>query len=148
MAEFIRIVLKSEVLTMRRFLALALAAGLVLSVAAPAMAGKAPALPTGTIALDTAVPAYQQPVTFTTSVTGKLKGYQYPLVYVACSQDGVLVYGQLDFPDAAFLLGGGSSEWVTRGGGSADCTATLYIYPGLHEGPIVWLASTTFGAAG
>ena len=131
---------------MRRFLALALAAGLLLSVAVPVSA--APAAPSGTIVLDTAAPAYGQTVTFTTSVTGKLKGYQYPLVYVACSQDGVLVYGQLDFPDAAFLLGGGSSLWVTRGGGPAECIATLYIYPGLHDGPILWLASTTFSAAG
>jgi opacity protein-like surface antigen len=130
---------------MKRFLAAALAAALVLSAAAPAAA--APAPPSGTIVLDTAAPAYGQPVTFTTSVTGHLKGYQYPLVYVACSQD-VLVYGQLDYPDAVFILGGGSSLWVTRGGGAADCIATLYIYPGLHDGPILWLASTAFHAAG
>ena len=131
---------------MRRFLAVAFAAALVLSLAAPAAAAPAPL--SGTIVLDTAAPAYGQPVTFTTSVTGRLKHYQYPLVYVACSQAGVLVYGQLDYPDAAFLLGGGSSDWVTLGGGPADCTATLYIYPGLHSGPIVWLASVAFSAGG
>ena len=131
---------------MRRFLALALAAGLLVATTAPAAA--APASVSGTIVLDTAAPAFGEPVTFTTSVTGKLRGYQYPLVYVACYQAGVLVYGQLDFPDAPFLLGGGSSEWVTRGGGPAECIATLYIYPGLHDDAIVWLASTAFSAAG
>jgi hypothetical protein len=130
---------------MRRFLAVAFAAALILSVAVPVAA--APAPPSGTIVLDTAAPAYGQPVTFTTTVSGRLKVYQYPLVYVACSQDE-LVYGQLDYPDTAFILGGGSSLWVTRGGGPAECIATLYIYPGLHEKPIIWLASIAFSAGG
>jgi hypothetical protein len=131
---------------MRRLFALALAASLVLSVAAPVTAARAAV--SGTITLDTAAPAYQLPVTFTTTVTGKLKGYQYPLVYVECSQD-VLVYGQLDFPDVAFVLGGGSSEWVTRGGGAAECVAHLMIYPGIHHNdPILDLAQVTFHAEG
>jgi hypothetical protein len=103
---------------------------------------------TGTISLQTSTPTYQQPVTFDWSVSGKVKGYQYPLILVEAFQGEDKVYAQLAAPDDAFLLGGGSSEWVTRGGGPADCIARLMIYPGLHSDPILELASVTFRAEG
>src|SRR4051812_18476875 len=75
-----------------------------------------------------------------------LAGWQYPMVVIACYQDvnndGTidksttgpdLVYLQLDHPDATFVLGGGWSKWLDRGG-SAVCEADLYAYPGLHKG--------------
>jgi hypothetical protein len=103
----------------------------------------------GTISLITTNPTYQQPVTFAWSVTGKLKGYQYPMIYVEAYQDGVLVYGQLDYPDTAFILGGGSSKWTERGGGPAECVAHLMIYPGIHHAdPILDLAQVAFHAEG
>ena len=92
-------------------------------------------------------------LTFSTTVQ-PLAGWQYPMVTVACYQDvnndGTidksttgpdLVYLQLDHPDTTFVLGGGWSKWLDRGG-SAVCEADLWAYPGLHKGDIVWLAST------
>lgn len=81
-------------------------------------------------------------VTFGTTASG-LTGSQYPMVVVACSQNGVGVYVQLDHPTATFLLGGTSSLWV-QNGGSATCTATLYAYGGKTvvtlAGPITFTA--------
>lgn len=73
-------------------------------------------------------------VTFTTS-TVDLGGGEYPMVYVACSSDadGSLLYGQLDHPDATFVLGGGSSRWW-QVGGSAGCKAWLHAYGGKSKG--------------
>jgi hypothetical protein len=103
----------------------------------------------GTIAVKAGqTPTYQEPVYFDWKVVGKIKGYQYPLIYVEAYQDGVLVYGQLDHPDVGFILGGGSSEWVTRGGGAAECIAHLMIYPGLHSDPILDLNTVTFHSEG
>lgn len=121
-------------------LALALAAGMLLASASPA-AALSPA--TGTIRLneDPASLHLGSTVTFTWSVTGKLKGFQYPMIVVDCEQGGVTTYVQLDFPDTAFVLGGGSSQWKETGG-PADCTATLHVYNGLHSGGPYFLAST------
>jgi hypothetical protein len=47
--------------------------------------------------------------------------------------DGSVIYAQLDHPDATFVLGGGSSEWRSRGG-SADCSASLRAYGGRSGG--------------
>jgi len=127
---------------------------LALIVAAPVSAAQAPV--SGSISLATAEPAYQQPATFDWSVSGRHKGFYYPMIYVACYQ-GSLVYGELrrvdeygvaNFSGPTFVLGGGSSAWVSGGGGPADCTATLYLYPGLHDAPIIFLDQTTFSAAG
>ena len=101
-------------------------------------------------------PSLGSRITFKTTV-GSLAGWQYPMVAVACYQDvnkdGVLektttgpdlVYLQLDHPDTTFVLGGGWSPWLDRGG-DATCEADLYAYPGLHRGDIVWLATTDPG---
>jgi hypothetical protein len=79
-------------------------------------------------------------LTFATTVQS-LAGWQYPMVGVACFQDvngdGTVdtsvtgpdvVYTQLDKPSATFMLGGYSSIWTARGGGSAVCRADLYSY--------------------
>ena len=71
-------------------------------------------------------------VRFDVVVDDKLKGYEYPMVYVACYQAGDQVYGQLDFPDATFIFTNGG-EWVQNGGGAADCTAQLWAYGGIHH---------------
>jgi hypothetical protein len=72
-------------------------------------------------------------VTFTT-VVPKLKGSAYPMVYLKATEDGEVVYGQLDYPDTAFLLGGGSSPWITPGNPHyrqpATCVAELWSYGG------------------
>lgn len=85
-------------------------------------------------------------VTFTTNVVG-LAGSEWPMVGVACSQSGTLVYEALDTPDASFLLGGNSSLWLQLGG-SADCVATLYAYSFSGGETIRTLATTSFTAAG
>jgi hypothetical protein len=106
---------------MKKLLAIAILFG---ALALFAVAAK----PTGTssIALDQSSPHMGDTVTFTTSVSG-LHGSEWPMVYVECSQGGTVVYGALDAPEAAFQLGGGSSQWLTNGG-PADCTATLFAY--------------------
>ena len=70
-------------------------------------------------------------VTFTTSVVG-LTGNEYALVYLKCTEDGAVVYGQLDLPGTTFVLGGGSSPWW-QVGGTATCVAYLEAY-GSHGG--------------
>ena len=118
-----------------------------------------------TITLNQTVPAYQTVVTFT--ITGVDKRYdcvgkaKCAHVYVACSQSGELVYGEMgDLGQArgdgtsplgyvGFLLGGGSSIWVNeRPNTPADCTATVFRYD--ESGPVekyVFIASTSFEAA-
>lgn len=112
---------------MRHLLVATLAAALILSVAAPAVSAAKPVVEPAAIGLNETGPfAIGDPVTFTTS-TGRLAGYEYPLVYLDCRQDGVTVYGQLDFPDTIFILGAGSSPWLALGG-PATCTGYLYAY--------------------
>ncbi len=77
---------------------------------------------------------YGSDVTFTTTVE-KLKGGEYPMVYLAAYDgDGIVIYGQLDHPDTVFVLGGGSSKWKNEGLGGADCKAFLYAYGGKNRG--------------
>jgi hypothetical protein len=85
------------------------------------------------IALDQAgsTLALGTPVTFTTSVTG-LTGTEYALVYLKCTENGAVVYGQLDLPGTTFVLGGGSSPWW-QVGGTATCVGYLEAY-GSHGG--------------
>lgn len=118
-----------------------------------ATAGVARAAPSGTISgpNEPGPYAFGATVTFTTTSAG-LKGGQYPLVYVECHSvvDGSLLYGQLDYPDTAFLLGGGSSQWWIQRD-DAHCTASLYAYGGKERGhdTIVLLGSPVlFDAAG
>lgn len=111
------------------------------------MGAKAPV--TGEITVATPTPTYQQWIDFDWSVTGRPKGYEYPMVVVSCYQAGELVYRQLDYPDSqSLILGGGWSIWVGRGGGDAECDAGLYLYPGLHSGAPVLLDTVEFHANG
>lgn len=82
-------------------------------------------------------------VTFDTTVN-KLSGNQYPLVYTVCKDDaGNILYGQLDYPDTAFKLGGGASPWLLVGG-NATCEGQLRVYGGKERGhdTIVTVATT------
>lgn len=107
--------------------------------------GNAPTSTTSSIALASvngaagAQPTLQSSVTFATTVAG-LSGNEWPMVVVSCFQDvnldGVVdttvggpdqVYGGMDSPSASYLLGGGSSLWLVRGG-SATCNAELFAY--------------------
>jgi hypothetical protein len=86
------------------------------------------------------------------STVGFLAGYpsrvKNPRIEVLCYQGSDLVYGAAGSVDHAFLLGGGASTWLSKGGG-ADCTANLF-YFGTHAGRQTynWLASTSFSAGG
>lgn len=129
---------------MRRILA---GLALALLIAAPVSAAPKAASGTLTITSNLVGVAFGDAVTFSATTAG-LKGYQYPLVYLACYQSGTIVYGQLDYPTTTFILGGGSSPWWNSPG-PANCEATLYAYPGFHAGDIVLLAGPiTFEAAG
>jgi len=126
------------------------------------LAGALPSANSGTISAyvpssfgaSSAQPSYQGPVAFHTTGTGKLKN---PRVWVACYQNGALVYGEGGSPSTIFKLGGDSSQWVANGGG-ATCTADLYYIlnangtaewngKGAQLGN-VYLAQTSFAAAG
>src|SRR3990170_1663680 len=118
---------------------------LALLIASPVYAAKPVA--SGTLAITSLDAQFGGAVTFS-ATTDNLKGYQYPLVYLACYQGATLVYGQLGLPTETFILGGGSSDWWTSPG-PADCEATLYAYPGFHAGDIVLLdGPLAFSAAG
>ena len=128
---------------MRRSIFAALIAALLISGTALAV----PPAPSGTLTITSLDAQFGGAVTFS-ATTDNLKGYQYPLVYLACYQGATLVYGQLGLPTETFILGGGSSDWWTSPG-PADCEATLYAYPGFHAGDIVLLdGPLAFSAAG
>jgi hypothetical protein len=98
--------------------------------------GNSGTAPTSSISLNQTFAGLKlgDPVTFTTSAVG-LSGGEYPLVYLECKSvlDGSVLYGQLDHPDATFILGGGSSQWwLDRG--AANCNAVLYSYGGKTRG--------------
>jgi len=108
-----------------------IAFGLALAFAGAAVAGVLPTSNSGTISVyvpgavgaAAAQPAYQASVAFHTSGTGKLKN---PRIWVACYQNGALIYGEGGGPSTVFKLGGDMSAWVQNGGGAATCTADLY----------------------
>ena len=127
-----------------------------------ALAGSLPAANSGTIsfyvpgtATASSQPTYHGSLAFTTTGTDKLKN---PLVWVECYQGGEAVYGEGGSPAEVFMLGGGSSLWVERGGGAATCTAKLYYILNAKktaewngngaQGGFVVLGLTTFEAAG
>lgn len=89
-------------------------------------------------------------VSYTSSAVGLLGG-EYPLVYTVCKNAaGTVVYGQLDYPDTVFVLGGGSSPWLLVGG-DATCEGQLRAYGGKSQGQdtIRTLATTPpFAVAG
>lgn len=132
---------------------LALAAALILAV--PAVAKALPAVGSGTITLNQATPAFGDLLSFTTTGTDGLKN---PRIWISCTQADVLVYGEGIGAGDTFKLGGGSSQWVTNGGGPAECIADLYWipkanghgewkYPGPQGAPVV-LATISFHAEG
>ncbi len=123
--------------------------------AAPAFAAKGgPAPESGTIALNLsssggaapASPSLGSQVTFTTTWSNNVKN---PRVQLACYQNGTQVYGEAGTPDHLFTLGGYASLWVTNGG-AASCRADLYDlhWNGNNMQEVVWLANTSFNAAG
>ena len=129
---------------------LSTAAALVFAVV-PASAGKVTpsitlnGVSSGGAAL-TAQPALGTYVTFTTVIPTNVKT---PRVEVLCYQDGALVYGEGGSPTQAFLLGGGGSVWLYSGGGDASCVANLYYFTWQAGKPAtVYLATTSFEAAG
>ena len=85
-------------------------------------------------------------VSFGVSTTN-VRGNEYPMVQVDCSQD-VLVWSTLIAPDETVKLGGDASDWV-RASGEADCTAYLLVF-GSHgrTQTIGELDSLTFHAGG
>ena len=99
--------------------------------------------PSGSIALVTSDPQLGQLCQFSCIVQDLHggKGSQ-PRIQVMAYQDGVLVYGVAgdafrlwkgqkttsgENGEDGFLLGGGSSQWLTNGG-PAHCVATLYYW--------------------
>jgi hypothetical protein len=110
------------------------------------------------IVLNTASPAYGQPVTFTVSVdhrydcVGK-KGCARAEILAYDVEDGSLIYGEAGDLNQArtsgFTLGGGWSLWVERGGGPARVVANLFRFD--NSGPVQTreqLATTSFDVAG
>ncbi|MFL5721535.1 MAG: hypothetical protein ACJ778_13770 [Chloroflexota bacterium] len=65
-------------------------------------------------------------VTLTTHIVG-LAGNEWAMVYLKCNEGDTVVYGQLDYPETTFVLGGGSSLWREIGG-TARCTGYLKAY--------------------
>ena len=71
-----------------------------------------------------------------------------PRIEVLCYQDGDLVFRMAGAIDYEFLLGGGGSIWLDRGG-AADCVANLYFFSWKRNTPTsTTLASTSFSAGG
>lgn len=88
----------------------------------------------GTIEYASVDPVIGGEVTFTTTTDG-LHGNQYPMVYLVCQVDpsnfpGQIgprtVYGQLDHPEMTFILGGGSSPWITPSDPDYQAPATCH----------------------
>jgi len=135
---------------------------LALVTASVALAGPRPAANSGTISVyvpattlssASSQPRYQGSVAFNTTGADTLKN---PRVWVACYQNGALVYGEGGSPTATFKLGGDMSQWVLNGGGAADCNADLYYILNAKgtgewnghgaQGGNVYLAHTSFSA--
>jgi len=136
---------------------------LALATASIAIAGSRPAANSGTISVyvpttalssaTAAQPRYQGSVAFNTTGADTLKN---PRVWVACYQNGALVYGEGGSPTATFKLGGDMSTWTLNRGGAADCTADLYYILNAKgtgewngrgaQGGNVYLAHTSFAA--
>jgi hypothetical protein len=103
-----------------------LAFGLALAFAGAAVAGVLPSSNSGTIsvyvpgAVGTAAaqPAFQSSVAFRTTGTGKLKN---PRIWLACYQNGALVYGDHRLQARRRHVNVGSERWRW-----ATCTADLY----------------------
>lgn len=91
-------------------------------------------------------------------VCGGMDRLKNPRVSVeAHDGEGVLIYAEAGRVFDTFTLGGGSSQWVERGGGPADCIATLFYFKvegtdrewnGHGQQQYVPLAHVSFQAAG
>lgn len=133
---------------MRRILAgLALALLIVTPVAAAKPIPVAPSI----VVNEVGPFAIGDPITFTVTVP-KLRGREYPLVYLACRVEGRVVYGQLDLPTTTFILGGGASPWIDPNDpdylAPAICIGYLYAYGSLQSNTQDLLAQTAPFAAG
>ena len=119
--------------------------------ASTANAGKvAPSISLNTVS-GTAGAAATQPalgtwLTFNTTIPSNVR---IPRVEVLCYQNGALVYGEAGGPTDAFQLGGGGSIWLYEGGGAANCVANLYYFGQVNgQSTAIYLATTSFAAAG
>jgi hypothetical protein len=130
------------------FLSLAVCAGVGASTAG---AGKVtPSISLASVSSNTAAsttqPTLGSSVTFNTTIPSNVKN---PRVEVLCYQNGALVYGEAGAPTDAFVLGGGGSIWLYEGGGAANCVANLYYFGQVNgQSASIYLATTTFDAAG
>lgn len=134
----------------RKSLIAVIAVMVALGAAAPTLAGKV----TAAISLNQVMngartpqstPSLGSAVTFSTVIPPNVNN---PRVEVLCYQNGALVYGEGGSPTDAFLLGGGASLWRTAGG-AASCVANLYYFTWKGGQPAtVYLATTSFDAAG
>lgn len=118
---------------------------------------KLPPAGSGTLSLATPEPvAYGQQIAFNHTGDEDLSN---PRLWVTAHQNGELVYGEGTSPDAGVKLGGGSSQWVSNGGGPAECHAQLYYIlnkngtaewkgGGQQQGGTVVLATCSFNAEG
>ena len=119
-----------------------------LSVPMAAQAAK-PVRP-GPIAATSSITLNQNPVslgdwvTFTYSFSGTVAS---PRIEIDCYQNGAMVFAAAGPASDAFLLGGGGSLWLW-GGGSANCTATLYYWDFHPSQTFVPLATMSFNAGG
>ncbi len=83
-------------------------------------------------------------VTFNYSYSGTISS---PRIEIDCYQNGVMTFASAAPADQAQQLGGGSSQWLTNGG-SATCNAILYYWDFHPTQTFLWLAQTSFNAAG
>jgi hypothetical protein len=130
------------------FLSLAVCAGVGASTASAAKVAPSISLNTasGTAGAAATQPALGTWVTFNTTIPSNVR---IPRVEVLCYQNGSLVYGEAGAPTDAFLLGGGGSIWLYEGGGAANCVANLYYFGQVNGvSTAIYLATTTFDAAG
>ena len=123
----------------KKLLGLLVVGAALVATPAVAMAGKGGAKPTPVVSSITLTQgsdtsrvvgtlAFGSAVTFTTTVE-PLAGREWPMVSLDCRTvlDGCLLYGQLDFPEATFILGGGWSPWWNVES-DAECTAQLLAF--------------------
>jgi hypothetical protein len=99
---------------------------------------------TATVTSNQSDPHYGDTVTF--SVTGA--DTSLPLqIQLQCFQSGTIVYGETEWYDHTFVLGGSISPWMMNDGGAADCTATLFYWTFHPTQVFNSLATTGFSVA-
>lgn len=139
---------------MSKLISGALSALMVLVLALPVFAAKPVA--TGDIAVSGLPAEFGGTVYFDWSVDGKFPGWKMVRISLSCYDvdDGSVIWGQLygwDYiqgnqplnPQPA-VLGSGGNKWNDRGGGPADCTASLALYPRLNHSGIDILDTVDF----